>query len=334
MVSSKDVAKYAGVSQTTVSRVLNTPHLVKAPTYKKVMAAIEELSYIPDSNARSLVQQKTDTIALVSGPLYNPFFVDTTTSIVNYANKNGFKINVHFSNDENLSEAYSSIFENKVDGIILSSILLEDPVFDKLEKSGIPFITYNRKHKSNKNFVEMDNQHAGFLAADHLLSLKHENICWVGGPLEISTFKGRYDGFLTAFQKNGLKMKPEQVFITDTSKDDLHQIFLKMKKLADKPTAILAATDAIAIQMMDFYISAGFRVPEDISIIGIDNVEISQHASINLTTVGISSSIGLGQLAIEKLIQMIEQKNKSCIQITKTVRLFKRKTTMEQRRRV
>ncbi|KIL51797.1 LacI family DNA-binding transcriptional regulator [Jeotgalibacillus soli] len=330
MVSSKDVAKYAGVSQTTVSRVLNTPHLVKGPTYKKVMAAIDDLNYIPDGNARSLVQKKTDTIALVSGPLYNPFFVDTTTSIVNYANKNGFKINVHFSNDENLSETYNSIFENKVDGIILSSILLEDPIFDKLEKSGIPFITYNRKHKSNKNFVEMDNEQAGFLAADYLLSLKHETICWVGGPLEISTFKGRYNGFLKAFQKKAVAVKQEQVFITDTSKDELYQAFLKMEKLPEKPTAIHAATDAIAIQMMDFYISAGYRVPEDISIIGIDNVEMSQHASISLTTVGISSPIGLGQLAIENLIKMIQEKNKACIQITESVRIFERKTSVEK----
>lgn len=330
MVSSKDVAKYAGVSQTTVSRVLNTPHLVKEPTLKKVMAAIDELNYIPDGNARSLVQKKTDTIALISGPLYNPFFVDTTTSIVNYANEHGFKINVHFSNDENLSELYNSIFENKVDGIILSSILLEDPAFDKLEKSGIPFITYNRKHKSNKNFVEMDNEQAGFLAADYLLSLNHENICWIGGPLEISTFKGRYDGFLKALQKHKVPVDPEQIFITDTSKEALHQTFLKLEQRSKKPTAVFAATDAIAIQMMDFYISAGYRVPEDISIIGIDNVEISQHASINLTTVGISSPIGLGQLAIEKLIKMIQQENKSCIQITKAVRLFERKTTIKK----
>ena len=330
MVSSKDVAKYAGVSQTTVSRVLNTPHLVKQPTLNKVMAAIEDLNYIPDGNARSLVQKKTDTIALISGPLYNPFFVDTTTSIVNYANENGYRINVHFSNDENLSELYNTIFENKVDGIILSSILLEDPAFHKLEKSGIPFITYNRKHQSNKNFVEIDNEQAGFLAAEHLIALNHKNICWIGGPLEISTFKGRYDGFLKALERHGVVPDMKHMFITDTGKEELQQTFKKIEEFAEKPTAIFAATDAIAIQMMDFYISAGYRVPQDISIIGIDNVDISRHASISLTTVGISSAADLGQLAIEKLIEKIQGKNKTCIQITKAVRLFERKTTIKK----
>lgn len=330
MVSSKDVAKYAGVSQTTVSRVVNTPHLVKGPTLKKVMAAIDSLNYIPDGNARSLVQKKTDTIALISGPLSNPFFVETTTAIVNVANANGFRINVHFSNDENLAELYNVIFENKVDGIILSSILLDDPAFEKLEKSGIPFITFNRKHHSNKHFVEMDNEQAGYLSGDHLLSLGHENICWIGGPLEMSTFRGRYDGFLKAVEKHGATVKPDYTFITDTSTEDLQQTFLALERLALKPTAISAATDAIALQMMDFYISAGYRVPEDVSIIGIDNVAMSRHASIQLATVGIDSSVGLGQLAIEKLIQMIQQKNRPCIRITETVRLFERNTTLKR----
>lgn len=330
MVSSKDVAKYAGVSQTTVSRVLNTPQLVTKNTYKKVMGAIEDLNYIPDGNARSLVQKKTGIIALISGPLNNPFFVDTTTSIVNYANQNGFKINVHFVNNGNLQETYNAVLENKVDGIILSSILIKDPIFNKLEKLNIPFITFNRKHESNQYFVEIDNEKAGYLATEHLIKNGHQEICWIGGPLNISTFKGRYEGFKKALQKNSIEIDTLNIFNTDTSTEELYQTFLELEELPEKPTAICAATDAIALNMMNFYITAGSNVPEDISIIGIDNVEMSRHASINLTTVGNSSSVGLGQLAIEKLIEMIYQKNKPCVQITKSVRIFERKTTMKK----
>lgn len=330
MVSSKDVAKYAGVSQTTVSRVLNTPELVKENTYKKVMTAIEELNYIPDGNARSLVQQRTNTIALISGPLHNPFFSDTTTSIVNYANEHGFKVNVHFVNNNNMEETYSSVFENKVDGIILSSILLEDPFFNKLIKMDVPFITFNRKHKSGQYFVEMDNEVSGDLATTHMIESGHEDICWIGGPLTISTFRGRYEGFIQAMKKKSLPINPKGVYNTDASREEVYEAFLELEKLPNKPTAICAATDAIAITLMDFYTSAGYRIPEDISIIGIDNVKLSSHASINLTTVGISSSPDLGHLAIEKLIEMINEKNKPCIQITKSVRLFTRKTTMKK----
>lgn len=327
MVSSIDVAKYAGVSQTTVSRVLNTPHLVKEKTYKKVMRAIDELSYIPNGNARSLVRQKTGTIALISGPLSNPFFVDTTTSIVNYASQYGYKINVHFATDGNLEETYSSVFENKVDGIILSSILIEDPFYHRIVKSGIPFIFFNRKHESNNYFVEMDNEKAGELATSHLLELDHQNIAWVGGPSNMSTFKGRFDGFLKALNASSIKLKTENIFLTtNATGKEVEAVFEEIEKMDDKPTAICAATDAIAISLLHSYISAGYKVPEDISIIGIDNVELSRHASINLTTIGMTSSVGLGQLAIEKLIHMIEEKDEKNVQITQNVELVERKT--------
>ena len=326
MVSSKDVAKHAGVSQTTVSRVLNTPHLVKEKTYKKVMRVIDEMSYIPNGNARSLVRQKTGTIALISGPLSNPFFVDTTTSIVNYASQFGYKVNVHFATNSNFEETYSSVFENKVDGIILSSILIEDPFYTKIVKSGIPFVLFNRKHGSNEYFVEMDNEQAGEIATRHLLELGHKNISWVGGPLNMSTFKGRYNGYLKALGESALKLEPEKIFFTNATKEELAEVFLKIEKMENKPTAICAATDAIAISLMHFFISAGYKIPDDISILGIDNVELSSHASISLTTVGITLSTGLGQLAIEKLIHMIEEKDSTNVQITEGVKLFERKT--------
>lgn len=327
MVSSIDVAKYAGVSQTTVSRVLNTPHLVKEKTYKKVMRAIDELSYIPNGNARSLVRQKTGTIALISGPLSNPFFVDTTTSIINYASQYGYKVNVHFATDGNLEETYSSVFENKVDGIILSSILIEDPFYHRMVKSAIPFIFFNRKHESNQYFVEMDNEKAGELATSHLLALGHKKIAWVGGPSNMSTFKSRFDGYLKAFQNSTANLDSEYIFLTNNATNiEVDDIFEKIESMENKPSAICAATDAIAISLINCFIAAGYDVPEDISIIGIDDVELSKHASINLTTVGVTSSLGLGQLAIEKLIHMIEDKDNTNVQITTDVKLVERKT--------
>ena len=96
MASSKDVAKKAGVSQTTVSRVLNAPEQVRPETRDKVLAAIAALNYVPDANARSLVQQKSYSISLISGGLENPFFVDSTTEIINFATRAGYRVNVHF----------------------------------------------------------------------------------------------------------------------------------------------------------------------------------------------------------------------------------------------
>lgn len=327
MVSSKDVAKYAGVSQTTVSRVLNTPELVKQPTVDKVMKAIQELNYIPNANARSLVQKRTNTIVLLSGPLHNPFFVDTTTAIVNYANIKGYRVNVQFVNDDKLSEAYATAIEQKVDGIILSCILLDDPIFEKLESMNLPFITYNRKHKRNKHFVEIDNFKAGYLSAQHLIELGHRNIAWVSGPLTVSTFNNRYLGFLKALEDYNIKIPKTNLFHTDTSKNDVTAAFNCLMNYKTRPTAICAGSDSLALFLMDDAASIGVKVPEDLSIIGIDNVDISKHASIRLTTIGSISEENLGFLAIRKLIELIENKENGCVKITESVKVFSRSTT-------
>ncbi|MDQ0269198.1 LacI family DNA-binding transcriptional regulator [Cytobacillus purgationiresistens] len=327
MVSSKDVAKHAGVSQTTVSRVMNTPDLVKKPTVDKVMASIDELNYIPNGHARSLVQNKTNTIALLSGPLHNPFFVDTTTAIVNYANDKGYRVNVQFVNDQKLNEAYTSAVENKVDGIIMSCILIDDPIFEKFERMDLPFITYNRKHKMNKHFVEIDNFEAGYLSAKHMLDLGHTRIAWVGGPLTVSTFNNRYEGFLHAMKDHHHQLLEEYVIHTDTSKHDITSAFKRMMSLEQSPTAFCAATDSIAMNLIDDASKENLIVPQDVSVIGIDNVDLSSHGLIQLTTVGSISEQNLGYLAICELIKMIENKKNSCVKITESVKVFNRNTT-------
>src|SRR5699024_6318649 len=180
MVSLKDVAKKANVSQATVSRVLNNPEKVLKKKREKVIDAIKKLNYRPDPIARSLVSQKTRLIALISGPLHNPFFVDTTTSIVNYAKSKNFDVQVHFEDFDNNFHIYQDVLNNKVDGIILSSILYEDKIFEELKQQQAPFIMFNRRHKNRGNYVEMDNQQAGEVATNYLLNLNHKDIVWVG----------------------------------------------------------------------------------------------------------------------------------------------------------
>ena len=327
MVSSKDVAKHAGVSQTTVSRVLNTPELVKKPTVHKVMAAIQELNYIPNGHARSLVQKKTNTIALLSGPLHNPFFVETTSAIVNYANEKGYRVNVQFVNDTQLTEAYASAIAQRVDGVILSCILIDDPIFEKLERMDIPFITYNRKHKQNKHFVEIDNYKAGYLSVKHIIEQGHQEIAWVGGPLSVSTFHNRYLGFLKAMKDFNIPIDERSIFNTDTSKEDIFNAFQEIMNLTPRPTAICTGADSLALNLIDIALKENLRIPEDISIIGIDNVDISRHSLVQLTTVGSISEQNLGYMAIRELVEMIENKKNSCIQITESVKVFRRSTT-------
>jgi len=324
MVSSKDVAKYAGVSQTTVSRVLNTPNLVKPKTVQKVLKAIDELHYIPNSQARSLVQNKTNTIALLSGPLHNPFFVDSTSNIVQYANQKGYNVDVQFVSDETLDEAYTNFLKRKVDGVILSCILIDDPFMEKLKKIGIPFITFNRKHRDNELYVEIDNEQASFLATTYLQKLNHKEIIYVGGPLSVSTFYNRFEGFkkaLTITDKN-------LIYHSDTTPKDVRKGIDILLKRNPRVTGIVAATDSIALIILDYLLELGIQVPKEISIIGIDNVEQAKHQSIQLTTVGDAHGENLGLLAIKKLIALIEGETNVQTEVTKSVCIYERKTTM------
>lgn len=335
MVSSKDVAKYAGVSQTTVSRVLNTPEQVTRETLEKVNRAMKELGYRPNSIARSLVKKKTNSIALLSGPLHNPFFVDTTMSIINYAKKQGFNVNVHFENYSDHMSVYQDIFKHQADGIILSSILYEDPIYDQLRQLNVPFIMFNRKHKENGNFIEMDNIKAGRLATEHLWELNHRNIAWLGGPLDMSTFLGRYEGFRQVLEERGLAVNYENVIISDTGKASVYEKTKELMSRKNKPSAVFAATDSIAIYMMDFLLENGYKIPEDISIVSADNMEWSRHQAFQLTTIGTVEEKNLGEIAIGHLIELIHQKESGegelVIQKTLEPRLFRRHTTKQKK---
>ncbi|SDI05894.1 LacI family DNA-binding transcriptional regulator [Alteribacillus bidgolensis] len=328
MVSSKDVAKRAGVSQSTVSRVLNDSPSVSKDNIEKVTKAMKDLNYRPNSIARSLVSKQTKTLALISGPLHNPFFVETTTSIVNYANEKGYKMNVFFENMGDNMSVYESVLSMQLDGLILSSIFMDDPIYEELQSLNIPFVMFNRKHNKGGNFVEIDNEKAGKMAADHLIDLGHEKIGYIGGPLYTSTFYGRYTGFRKEIEKR-TALDQALIHETDTSEEAVREAVLKMMGRKHKPTAIFAATDAIAIFAIDTLKELGYGIPEDISICGMDNVRMARHHAFELTTIGHETDKNLGRLGIEHLIELIEDSDdpKEQVRITMDPILYQRKTT-------
>lgn len=328
MVSSIDVAKKANVSQSTVSRVLNNPEKVNPKTRKKVLAVIKELNYRPNLIARSLVSKETRSITLISGPLHNPFFADSATEIVSFANKKGFNINVIFDDLHDNVSVYEEVLNQQIDGLILSSMFYNDPVHDELVNKGIPYVMFNRKHKNNGNFVEIDNKKAGFMATEYLIQHNHKDISWLGGTLSTSTFYGRHQGYIEAFKKYGIPINKDNTIVTDTTQKDVHDKLINLIARKNRPTAIVAATDSIALYVMDILGKNGYNIPEDISVIGIDNVNYSAHHSINLTTVGSVDDKYISKLAIEYLIDLINKKDNTTgvIQETVDVTMFSRGT--------
>ncbi|RAV23017.1 LacI family transcriptional regulator [Paenibacillus contaminans] len=331
VVSSHDVAKLAGVSQSTVSRVLNGSSLVKPETVEKVEKAMKELQFRPNLVARSLVKNKTNTIALISEHLYNPFYVETTDKIVNIAAEKGYNVLVYFHFIGDDASLYQTVLSHRVEGIVMSSILIDDPIYSELEDLNIPFVTFNRKHRKGGNYIELNNGKAAELAVDHLAALGHRRIAYIGGPLHASTFYDRHEGYKEAMRRRGLKVLKPWIKMTDTREESIKAACGDLIKLRDseRPTAMIAATDAIALECLDYLHKAGIRVPEQMSLCGMDNIKISAHHAIQLTTIGAISAKNMGELAIERLIAILEQEEERPMPERCTLEpiLINRKTT-------
>ncbi|MCL6600322.1 MAG: LacI family transcriptional regulator [Alicyclobacillus macrosporangiidus] len=333
MVSSKDVARLAGVSQATVSRVLNNPTGVRHETREKVLKAMEQLHYKPNLIARSLITKSTKLVALISGSLSNGFFVETTDSIVQLLMRHGYKTIVFFDGTANLKDILDSVLSNRVDGILMSSIKLEDPLFDGILASGIPYVFFNRRPRTGGNYVVLDNELAGRLIAQHLLDLGHERVAYVSGPANISTFLERFTGFKTAMEVAGAVLDSEMVMEVDASSpEEVEKATWKLLNRDTPPSAVVYATDAMALIGMDVAMSMGYRIPEDVSVAGMDDIKMAAHAAIQLTTVR-HHRFTMGEIAAEMLIDMMEKCElaQSPRQIVLKPELVVRKTTARRR---
>ncbi|MGV2875880.1 LacI family DNA-binding transcriptional regulator [Macrococcus capreoli] len=326
MVSSKDVAKKAGVSQSTVSRVINNPSTVRKDKREKVERVMKELNYRPNSVARSLISNKTNQISLISGTLNNPFFIESTKTIINYASAHGYNVNVFFEEDIQRDNFYSNVFSQKTDGIILSSMYYDSEYLSELEKLDIPYIMYNRRHRLGGNFVELDNFQAGQIATKYLIDKGHKDILWLGGELKKSTFLGRYNGFINVIESQKISLDEHRIINTSQKPKDIEKALLNVINSQALPTAILAATDMIALTVLNVLKRENIKVPEDVAVIGIDNTEMVQHALINLTTVGIHENENLALEAIVQLIDAIKANKSVNYRKTFKCKLFERGT--------
>ncbi|ANU12224.1 LacI family transcriptional regulator [Planococcus antarcticus DSM 14505] len=329
MVSTTDVAKRAGVSQTTVSRVLNKPDQVKKDTYDKVMAAVNELNYSATGTEDTVPVARTiKTISLIAGPLDDPIFIGSAPSIISLAKQQGYQVNVHFVTKENELETYDTVLSSKADGLILTSVQLNEAVYERMLQSKIPFILLNSSYPGSQHSIGLNNVEAGYVAASHLLGSNHQEIAWVGGPLNNPTYKERFQGFIHALQEVKSKIRKKRLVIADTDKASLLNVFEDLQVLKKKPTGIVAATDEIAIQLMDFYQEAGYQIPEDVSIIGIGNTEMGQHSALSLTSVGTADSLAnLGIEAITRLLDILTLDQDEAFNVSREVLLYERKTT-------
>ena len=304
----KDIAALAGVSIGTVSRILNGKTGVKPATREKVLAVAKQLNYSPNHIAKSMKTNKTFTIGLIVADITNPYYSYSAKIIEMRAREHNYTVIVgNTNNNSNLQEdIIDNLKERKVDGFIFASVGLRDKAVKDLINAGQPCVMYNRHLLDYYgNFIGCDDAKGVRMVLDHLISFGHQKIAFISGPRKYSTGMERLKAFLNISKEMNIET-PSYYFseggydktITAASVEELLD-------LPEPPTAIFAANDFMALQVLDTVLKKGYKVPQDISIVGFDDIDIASHNSIQLTTVNVQMK-RCAQLVIEKVINIIE----------------------------
>lgn len=302
-----DVARRAQVSRATVSRVLNRYPHVRPRVRASVERAIGALGYRPDQVARSLARRETQTLGLVVADITNPFYAETARAIVETARGHGY--NVILCNTDNLSrlqEEYVEVLrQRRVDGIIFGSVFLRDPVVERLVETGYPCIMYNRRlHSGRGNYIVLDNVRAGYELTRHLQDLGQRRIGIIAGPREFSTAVARLQGYRKAQRAARIPMDPTLIRQGAFRLEVATRAAEELLTLRRRPTAIIARNDLLALGVIQAAGDLGLRVPEDLAVVGFDDIEIAAHREIQLTTVA-QQKAEMGRLAAEGILEII-----------------------------
>lgn len=328
-VKIKDVAEKAGVSVTTVSRVLNGGKYVKDELKEKVQNAIDELEYTPSYIARSLVLKKTNLIGVIVPNITSSINSVMLSKIEETASENNYNILVC-----NMAECldkqfkYLNVFKQmRVDGIIITNEKLDDRTRRLLKSINIPIVfasvdPINQKYTS----IIVDNQQAAYDAVQYLIELEHEKIAFIGGDMrDITSGVDRYKGFKRGMNENNLQIYDSFVKFGDYTLNSGYRLMKEILEIDLIPTAVFAASDDMAVGAINCILDNGLKVPDDISVIGFDGTQVREIVRPQLTSM--EQPINkIGTMAVDILIQRIDNKEIEPREIILKHKLDKRKS--------
>lgn len=314
-----DIADLAGVSIATVSRVIHGGNNVSPELTMRVKQAMERLNYTPNIIARSLRKKATKSIGIVTTELTNPFYSDITVAAENFLMDHGYMALVcNTFNDPEKEEAYiRALLERRVDGLIFTSARFEGGAWQRLKNTAVPFVLVNRRSADiDTDYVGVDNVGGMRTVIEHLIDLGHRRIGYIGGFLYSSSARDRRRGYRATLSAHDIPPDDDLCFdgnydIESGIEGARHLLSLPKKK---RPTAIAAANDYMAFGAMDYATKAGFRLPQDLSVTGFDDLRLSGLAPFSLTSVR-QPREEMGRAAAKTLLQRIEDETDDKTQI-------------------
>lgn len=322
-VTINDIAKAAGVSRATVSRVLNDSGYVKDETRQKILKAIKELNYTPSAIARSLSTSKTNTIGVIVPEINNPFFGEIIKGISQIADEHNLNI-ILCDTDENMEKelkALKLLKEQRIQGIIITPTSAENEFNSEylrtLENFGIPIILVDGHVKyANFSGVFVDHIKGAYDGTEALIKAGHRKIAMITGRMNSRPAKDRLIGYKKALAIYNIPIKDEYIFHGDYQHEKAYEATKKILKLKDRPSAIFVSSNMMILGCIKALREEKLHIPEDMAIIGFDKLEVLNIIGMNISFIN-GPTIELGRTGMKMLIDSLNnEKNKEIRRIT------------------
>jgi DNA-binding LacI/PurR family transcriptional regulator len=324
-----EVARRAKVSTATVSRTINGSDSVTPETAEKVLRVIRAMGYHPDTNARALASGKSRLLGLIISDIANPFFPELVKSFEEMGLQNGLEVLVaNTSYDpERMVHCVRRLMERKVDGVAVMTSEMDKDLISQMAKRQIPMVFLDTgKVRNLVSNIKVDYGMGIREAVDHLFQLGHRRIGFISGPSDLRSAMTRRSAFLKWFEHYGLLLDEKLIESGNHKMDGGDAAMRRLLALSPRPTALVASNDLTAFGALHAISSAGLRVPEDISIIGFDDIELCQVTQPPLTTIRLSRR-ELGEIAFEALHTIIRGTSKTGHEYRVDTRLVVRNST-------
>ena len=308
----KDIAKAAKVSATAVSMALNNRPGVSPRTRQKILSISKKLDYQPNYIAKSLISRRSYTIGFILNSITDPFFPELAKGIEEYANKRGYNLLLCNTQRDVATEKKSiDMLRSKgVDGIVLATVLKDDPNILPLIEDEFPFVLINRHSmdpalKNKTSYVILDNFRGGYIGMEHLYRLGHDRIAIITGNVNTSTAILRTEGSIKALTDCGAQVDKTLIIEGHYQRNVAYEATKKLIALEAPPTAYFAQDDYMAMGIREAIFEEGLRIPEDVALMGFDDTEIASFAGIDLTTIS-QKKYEMGAMGAKILIEKIE----------------------------